>query len=175
MTDWFWLHADTNTKQCTLICCYIVFQQLPLSKMIHVLQHIYCPIHSSSSCFHLCWVSFVGFEPEFGIGKTNFYEHNMFTNSVGSLNPVLRLLQSLTFRPLCLHNHPHLYGFFPDNLWDEYKNRPLLFSWTHSSLRVSQPSESWREWPISASFNQKYVGICRQNPVRISPATKLLH
>lgn len=136
-----------------------------LSKMIYVLQHIidicicnmYYPIPLSPSCFHLFhWVSFVGFGPEFGIGKTIFCDHNIFTTSVGSLNPVLRPLQSLTFSSLCLHNHPHLYGFAPDNLWDKYKNRPLLFTWTCcSSLKVSQPSESPREWYIPTSFNQK--------------------
>lgn len=104
-----------------------------LSKIIYVLQHMYYPIHLSPPCFHLYWVSFVGFEPEFGIRKTIFCDHNIFTTPVGSLNPVLRLLQSLTFF-LCLHNHPNLYGFAPDNLWDKY-NRPLLSTWTHSSFK----------------------------------------
>lgn len=146
-----------------------------LSQVIHVLQHLYCPIYFSPSCFHLCWVSFVRFEPVFGIGEAIFCDHNIFTNSVFFLNPVLRQLQSLTFSPLPLCNQPHLYGSVPDNLWDKYySNRPLLFTWTYASLKVSQPSDYCSKWPTTTSFGQKDAGIRWRGPARISLTAKPL-
>lgn len=116
-----------------LLCCFS--RTAALSKVIHVLQHVHCPIYFAPSCFCLHWVSFVGFEPVFGIGEAIFYDHNIFTSSVFFLSPVLRPLQSLSFSPLPLHNHPHLCGFVPDDLIRETNTGTgHFYSPGHSSL-----------------------------------------
>lgn len=68
-----------------LLCCFS--RTAALSKVIHVLQHVYCPIYFAPSCFCLRWVSFIGFEPVFGI-EEGIYFHQFCVLFKSSLEAV---------------------------------------------------------------------------------------